>query len=182
MQNQTSLELIRSHSLARFLNDEKLANLDAEGREFVSLTLGLANRQMRARCNNDVTELKSIDRELETLAQERVSANREYADWIEQEQTHLMRRKMAIRQSSARAKEQGYYKDHSGLKEAVDTGNPVPEGTDLPSFLIEAIEFVEIYGNPENNSNRANWYRSLNPVPWILLAIRELLSRFPFGS
>ena len=76
MSNQAIYEPIRIHSLARFLNDEKLANLDATGREFVSLTLGLADRQMRAQCNNRETELKDIDRQLEKLAQERISANR----------------------------------------------------------------------------------------------------------
>lgn len=182
MSAQITQEQIRSHSLARFLNDEKLVNLDAKGREFVSLTLELANTQMRAACNNRGAELTRIDRELAQLAQERGSSSREYADWIEKEQVRLVRRKMQIRDSIAQDKDRGYYKDHSDLKEAVDTGTPVPEGTEFPFFLTEAIEFVEIYGSPENSRNKASWYRWLNPVPWILLAIRELLSRSPFGS
>ena len=176
MSNQTVQEPIRSHSLARFLNDEKLSNLDTEGREFVSLTLQLAERQMRADCNNRATELKGIDRELEKLTSERDSASGEYADWIEQQRIRLMRRKMYIHRSIAEAKEQGCYKDHSGLKEAVDTGKPVPEGTELPFFLTEAIEFVEIHGSPENSKNRTNWLRWTNPALWYLV-IRDLILR-----
>lgn len=182
MSNQAIQNPITSHSLARFLNDEKLANLNAEGREEVMLSLELADLQMRAECNNLAAELKGIDQELETLAQEKEHSNSEYTDWIEQERSRLMRRKMQIRQSIIRDKERGCYKDHSGLKEAVDAGKPVPEGTELPSFLIDAIQTVEIYGSSENNSNRANGHRWLNPVPWIMLALRELLSRFPFGN
>lgn len=182
MSSPTSHEPIRSHSLARFLNDEKLANLDAKGRKFVSLSLELANAQMRAPCNNRATELKDIDRELEALAQEQDLSSSEYAEWIERDRTRLMRRKMYIHQSIADAKEQGCFKDHSVLKEAVDAGKPVPEGTELPFFLTEAIEFVEIYGSPENSRDRSNWNSWLNPVSWIQLAIGQLLSRLPFGG
>ena len=172
MSNQTIQNPIPSHSLARFLNEEKLTNLDAEGREFVSLSLELANAQMRAACNNRQAELKGIDRELEKLSQERDSSGGEYVDWIEKEQARLVRQKMQIRAAIAQAKEQGVYKDHSALRDAVDTGRPIPKGTELPFFLTEAIEFVEIYGIPENNISKAHWYRWLNPVPWILLVVR----------
>ena len=177
MSNQSSQEQIRSHSLARFLNDAKLANLDAKGREIVSLSLELANWQMRAACNNRGAELNRIDRELAQLAQERDSSSREYADWIEKEQPRLERQKMQIRAAIARAKEQGVYKDHSALRDAVDTGKPIPEGTELPFFLTEAIEFVEIHGSPDNNSNRgAALSRWMNPTLWYLL-IRDVLFR-----
>ena len=110
MSNQTSQEQIRSHSLARFLNDEKLGNLDATGRELVAGYLETANLQMRARCNNSVAELNRIDQEIEELAKEQVSFCGEYADWFEAEQARLMRRRMVVHVSRARAKEQGVYK------------------------------------------------------------------------
>ena len=193
MSNQTTQDAIRSHSLTRFLNDEKLANLNAKGREFVSLSLELADTQMRADCNNREAKLKSIDMELEKLTKERddlswvqqeplrkieypdfVSSSRILADSIELERVRLRSQQVRIRKSITQAKEKGYYKDHSDLRDAVDTGKPIPEGTELPFFLNEAITFVEIHGSPENNRNGANSGRWTNPTLWYLL-IRDLL-------
>lgn len=177
MSNQTIQNPIPSHSLARFLNEEKLANLDAKGREVVSLSLELANAQMRAACNNREAELKDIDRELEKLAQDRDSPGGEYIDWIEKEQARLVRQKMQIRAASARAKEQGVYKDHSALRDAVDAGRPVPEGTEFPFFLTEAIEFVEIWGNPQNNKRRTSSKQWSNPALWYQV-VKDLIRSF----
>ena len=175
MSNQTIQEQIRSHSLARFLNDEKLVNIDATGRKLVSGYLEIADLQMRARCNNSVAELNRIDQEIEELAKEQTSFGGEYADWFEAEQARLMRRKMGVHVSRARAREQGVYKDYSGLREAVDGGKAVPDDAELPSFLTKAIDFVEIYGSPENNGNRTNLRHWLNPA-LVYLLLRDWLT------